>query len=160
MGYRLFELKWSSVAILWSDGQDGNRLSELGTWALSGDTVKLYFDQSSWTFLWKKGRDQAPNFYSSLEMLGVPWIYNRVDKKILAQKAFAKTFIVKGKAVCKNGLPLLRWNRSDTTYIRMDNLSAWEKNDIGQDIEVHAVLTEDNDGELKLSDWKIITKPR
>jgi len=157
MGHRLFELKKCSKAILWSDDQGALPLSELGIWSLKGDTVKMYFDQGNWTFVWKKGPDKEPNFYSSLEMVGVPWTYSKVSKDIFAKKPFTKTFAINGKAVYKNGLPMLQWNHSPSTYIKVDKLLKWDKKYYKKKIEVHGTLLDGDDGSMILKDCNIIS---
>lgn len=156
IGHEMFELKKCSKVILWHDDQ-GLPFSELGIWSLKGDTLTMYFDQRNLTFVWKKGPDKDPNFYSSLQMVGVLWTYRKVSKDIFAQKLFVKTFAIKGKAVCKNGMPMLKWNHSPSTYIRVDKLLKWDKKYYKKKILIWGVLEEGNDGSMILKDFNIIS---
>ena len=158
MGHRMFELKKCSIAVLWSDDQGAFPLSELGIWSLKGDTVIINFERNSWTFVWRKSTfpEIEPNFYSSLEMTVVPWIYTRVSRDIFTKKSFVKKFAIKGKAEYKNGKPMLRWSQSSATYITLDNLSTWEKKYLNKEIEVLGILVDENDGHFKIIDWEIL----
>jgi hypothetical protein len=155
MGYRMFELRKGSVVLLWENDQGSMVWSELGVWTLKGDTVRMVFDRSQWSFIWRKGPDKEPNFYSSLEMLVAPWIYRRVGKEIFSQKQFVRKFAIEGKAVYNDGHPVVRTKLSPGTCIRMDQLSKWDKEYDNKNVEVQGVLEVDSEGSFILKDWQV-----
>lgn len=151
----MIELKKSFVAIRWTDPQI-DHWSDIGTWSLTGDTIKINFDRNDWTFIYKDENGKKPDFYPVLEMVGFPWQYKKVGRKIFKDRSFVKLFQVSGKAIKIKGQPKLKWNRSSNIYFVLENLTKWDKINLKKSVTIEGTILEGQDEDFTIQNWTII----